>query len=143
MQQRQTPFGHVLVLEPGEDLVRCLIAFARREEVEAAVLYGIGAVGRVELGWYDTAAQEYGRREIEEPLEVCAMMGNLALLDGEPFPHVHGVFGRKDFTTVGGHIFEAVCSVTLEVAVHTAPVALVRGPVDFCNLNLLKLEKTS
>ncbi len=139
MQQRQTPFGHVLVLEPGEELIRGLIAFARHQEIEGAALYGIGAVDRVDLGYYRLAARDYERRTFIEELEACALVGNLSLLDGEPLPHVHGTFGRADFTTVGGHVFEAVCSIALEIAVHVDPEPLVRGPAEFCDLSPLKL----
>ena len=140
MRNQKTSFGHVLALEPGDELIRSLIAFARHEDVDAAVLTGLGAVRGVELGFYHLDRQEYERRRFDEPLEVCALVGNLALLDGEPFPHVHGVFGRPDGSTVGGHVFEAVCSVTLELAVHTSAAPLLRGPVDYCNLKLLDLE---
>ncbi len=140
MQHRETPFGHVLVLDRGEELIRSLIEFARHHEVESAALYGIGAVDRLELGFYQLAEQDYERRIFVESLEACALVGNLSLLDGEPIPHIHGTFGRADFSTVGGHVFEAVCSITLEISVHVVPQPLHRGPVDFCNLPLLKLE---
>lgn len=139
MHHRETPFGHILVLERGEELIRSLIEFARHHEVEGAALYGIGAVDRVELGYYRLAAQDYDRRTFREELEVCPLVGNLALVDGEPWPHVHGTFGRADFTTVGGHVFGAVCSITIEIAVYALPAPLERGPVDFCNLQLLRV----
>jgi predicted DNA-binding protein with PD1-like motif len=140
VRTQRTSFGYVLALEPGDELIRSLIAFGRSEDVDGAALTGIGSVRGVELGFYHLDRQEYGRIRFDEPLEVCALAGNLALLDGEPFPHVHGVFGRPDGSTLGGHVFEAVCSVTLEVVVHTAAAPLVRGPVDYCNLMLLQLE---
>lgn len=142
MQTRATPFGYIVVLDRGDELIRSLIEFARHHEVEAATLHGLGAVDHVELGFYDLEDQDYIRRAFEGDMEVCALHGNLSLLDGEPFPHVHGVFGLRDFSTVGGHVFEAVCSVTLELSIHTAPEPIVRRPVDFCNLKLLKLEET-
>lgn len=140
MRFERASFGYVVALEPGEELIRSLIRFARREEVEAGALTGLGAVRGVELGFYDLARQAYERRRLDEELEACALVGNLALVDGEPFPHVHGVFGRRDCTVVGGHVFEAVCSVTLELAVQTSAPAWVRGPVAHCNLMLLALE---
>jgi predicted DNA-binding protein with PD1-like motif len=137
---QETSFGHVLALEPGDELIRSLIEFARHREVDAAVLAGLGSVKGTELGFYHLARQEYERHRFDEPLEACSLTGNIALLDGEPFPHVHGVFSRPDCTTIGGHVFEAVCAVTLEIAVYRTEGALVRGPVDYCNLKLLRLE---
>ena len=39
-----TDFGYILVLEPGDEVVRCLIQFAREYEIENAVLSGVGSV---------------------------------------------------------------------------------------------------
>jgi len=137
---QETSFGYVLALEPGDELIRSLIEFARHRDVDAAAIMGLGAVRGVELGFYHLAREDYERHRFDEPLEACSLTGNIALLDGEPFPHVHGVFGRPDGTTLGGHVFEAVCAITLEIAVYTTEGALVRGPVDYCNLKLLQLE---
>jgi uncharacterized protein len=138
------PFGFMAVLDPGDELMSCLMRLARHEEIEAAWITGIGAVRELELGFYHLAppgvSGRYQRREFDEPLEACSLSGTISLLDGEPFPHVHGVFSRPDYSTIGGHVFSAVCHVTLELAVQTSPVAVQRGPVDFCELNLLQLE---
>jgi uncharacterized protein len=141
-----TPFGFIMVLEPGDELMGCLIRIARYEEVEAGVLNGIGAVRDVELGFYHHDDDRRGRSGYERhrfrgPLEACSLTGTLSLLDGEPFPHVHGVFGRPDCSTVGGHVFTAACHITVELAIHTAPLPLKRGPVDFCDLKLMQLEE--
>ncbi|MBI4410173.1 MAG: DNA-binding protein [Gemmatimonadetes bacterium] len=141
MQYRKTPFGYLLVLDRGDELIRGLIAFARREDVDAAALYGIGAVSSVELAFFRLHLNRYERRTFSEELEACSIVGNLALLDDEPLPHVHGVFGRPDFSTIGGHIFEAVVGITLEISVHTVPTAVVRRPVDYCDLKLMRLEE--
>jgi uncharacterized protein len=140
LQYRETPFGFVVVLEPGDELIHSLIRFARQEDLEAGSVIGIGAVRAVELGFYDTVRCEYDRRRFDEALEACSLIGNIGLVDGEPFPHVHGTFGRADFSTLGGHVFEAVCAVTVELSVHIAPVPWERREVEFCNLKLLQLE---
>lgn len=141
LQTRETRFGHMIVLDPGDELMRSLIAFAHQQEVKAASLTGLGAVRGTELGFYSLPDQDYLRNVFDEELEACALVGNLSLLDDEPLPHVHGVFARRDGSTVGGHIFETVCAVTLELAVHTDPHAIVRGPVEHCSLQLMKLEE--
>lgn len=38
--------------------------------------------------------------------------------------------------------FGSVCSVTLEVAIHTTPEPAHRRAVDFCDLELIRLEGT-
>jgi uncharacterized protein len=139
MQYRETPGGYLLVLERGEELMEGLIRFATETGVRGASFQGIGAVGKLTLGFYDLEACSYERRTWEEDLEVASLTGNLCVVDGGPFPHVHGVFGRSDFSTVAGHIFEAEVSVTLELAVVAFPEPIHRSAVDFCDLKLIQL----
>ncbi|MBA4156446.1 MAG: DUF296 domain-containing protein [Gemmatimonadetes bacterium] len=139
MQFRETPSGYFLVLDRGDEVIDSITAFATRTGVRAAGLSGLGAVQRLTLGFYDVAAGGYERQSWQEDLEVAALEGNLAEVDGGPFPHVHGVFGRRDFSTLAGHVFEAVVSVTLEITVVTAPDPMRRQRVDFCNLKLIDL----
>jgi uncharacterized protein len=118
-----TDFGYILDLEPGDELVRCLIQFARDQEVESAVLVGTGSAAEVELGTsagHETAPQ---RRVLREPLEASSLNGTVTLLDGEPFPCVHGTFARVDATVVGGRVFQAVCGGGFQLVVR-----LVSGP---------------
>jgi uncharacterized protein len=139
MQYREMPNGFFLVLDQGDEVLESITRFATETGVRAASLQGIGAVDRLTLGFYDLARQAYERQRWEEDLEVASLVGNLAVVDGGPFPHVHGVFGRRDFSTIGGHVFEAVVSVTVELSVITAPDPVVRQAVDFCDLKLIQL----
>lgn len=139
MQYREMPSGYFLVLDPGDEILESVTRFATETGVRAAWIQGIGALSRLTLGFYDLASQSYLHRTWDEEMEVCGLSGNLAEVDGGPFPHVHGVFGKRDFSTVGGHLFEAVVSVTVEITVLTAPEALRRQPVDFCDLKLIHL----
>jgi uncharacterized protein len=146
VEHKAVPFGYIVVLHPGDELVSSLIRLARHEEIEGAAINAIGTVRCLELGYYHLAAPDggegrYERRTFEEPLLACTVTGTIALLDGEPLPHLHGVFSRADCSTVGGHVFSATCHITLELAVHTSPVPFQRGPVDFCDLKLMQLEE--
>jgi uncharacterized protein len=114
-----TEFGYLLALEPGDEIIRCLIRFAREHELDAAVLSGIGSLAELEVGaGARDSASEATRRIIAEPLETCSLHGTLTLVDGEPFPHVHGSFARRDLSVIGGHVFQAVCAGAVEIAVH-------------------------
>lgn len=139
MQYRETPHGYFLVLDRGDEVLESITRFATETGTRAASFKGIGAVGKLTLGFYDLAEQQYERSTWEEDLEVASLVGNLAVVDGGPFPHVHGVFGRRDFSVLAGHVFEAVVSVTLELAVMSAPDAIHRTPADFCDLKLIEL----
>lgn len=139
MQYREMPGGYFLVLDRGEEVLECLTRFATETGVRAATFHGIGTVERLTLGFYELGEQGYARQSWEESLEVASLSGNLAVVDGGPYPHVHGVFSRRDFHCIGGHVFEAVAGVTVEIRIATGEEAFLRQPVDFCELKLIHL----
>ena len=133
----------MVVLEPGEELVSCLTAFARQYDIDSAVVNGFGAVEEVELGAKVGQPTEC-RVRFSGALEICALQGTIGLLDGEPYPHVHGSFSRADCTTIGGHVCQAVCAGSLEVVVQPWTEALLRhGTRRCCCLNGNRVETTA
>lgn len=91
-------------LETGGDWRTQIEDFARAEGIDAAFFLGLGAVQDAELWYYDQADQEYAPVEFDEPLEVASCVGNVSLLDGEPFAHTHAVLSGADGSTVAGHL---------------------------------------
>ncbi len=126
MQAEKTPFGFMLVLEPGDELIRTLTALARQEDIDGATITGSGRVHELELGFFDPLTGACNRRNFREHLEMCSLIGTVPLVGGEPFPQLHGVFGRGDFSTIGGQVFEAVCGELIEIGVYTMVTPLVR-----------------
>ncbi|HET8655945.1 MAG TPA: PPC domain-containing DNA-binding protein [Longimicrobiaceae bacterium] len=139
MQYRETPFGFFLVLDRGDEILESIARFATRASVRAAALSGIGTVDRLTLGFYDLAQRTYSFQSWEEEMALSSLTGNIAVVDGGPYPHLHGVFGRRDFGTLSGHLFGATVSLAVEITVVTAPEALHRHAVEFCDLKLIDL----
>jgi predicted DNA-binding protein with PD1-like motif len=94
-------------LSHGADWRGQIEDFARAEGIDAAFFFGLGAVQDAELWYYDQGDQEYFPEWFDEPLEVASCVGNLSLLDGDPFAHTHAVLSRADGSTVAGHLNEA------------------------------------
>jgi uncharacterized protein len=139
MQYREMATGFFLILDRGDEVLEGLTRFATETGIRAASFQGIGTVSELTLGFYDLSQRKYHRQSWKEDFEVISLSGNLAVADGGPFPHIHGMFGRRDFSTIGGHIFEAVVSVTVEILVVTGTEPFQRQPVDFCDLKLIQL----
>jgi predicted DNA-binding protein with PD1-like motif len=95
MQYRQAPFGYFLVLDRGDEVLEGITRFATETGVRAANFAGSGAIDRLTLGFYDLLAQVYRRRSWDEDFEIASLIGNIAVVDGGPDPHVHGVFCRR------------------------------------------------
>jgi predicted DNA-binding protein with PD1-like motif len=117
VQIRESSQGYIVALDPGEELVCSLTSFARQYDVDFAAVTGFGSLSEVEL--VARLSPEHHRRvRFRGTLELCVLQGAIGLLeDGEPFPHLHAVLSRPDFTTIGGLVHEAVCAASLEILV--------------------------
>lgn len=121
MQSQRTRYGYAVRIESGEEIVATLAEFARRENVKAAMISGLGAVGACELGLFLPATGQYVRRTFTGDFEIGALTGNVSELDGVPFPHCHAVIAGEDLVAHTGHLFRGVVTVTCEVQVVTDP----------------------
>jgi predicted DNA-binding protein with PD1-like motif len=141
MRFQQFGDRYVVRLDSGEPVLETLSRFLRQERIEFSNLSAAGAVRAVRLGYWQAETRTYDRREFEEQMEVVSFQGNSALRDDEPFLHLHGVFSRRDFSVVGGHIEEAWVHPTLEVWLRTEDVPVRRVPDAASGLTLLDLPE--
>jgi predicted DNA-binding protein with PD1-like motif len=116
MKVKRTETGFLVVLDVGDGVIDSLKKLAAAERIGMASFTGIGAVKDVVLGYLDLDQKEYLKREFgADSMELVAMSGNLALLNGEPVAHCHAVVGDREMRVFGGHLFEARVSVTAEI----------------------------
>jgi predicted DNA-binding protein with PD1-like motif len=132
--------NYVVKLSPGEQVVASILDLARGERLAGADLRGIGAVNQARIGFFLPLERRYDTRELHENLEVVSLLGSLAYGDQGPVVHAHVTLGRADFSLVGGHLFEATVSVTLELFVTPITKRLERELDPRFDLNLLKLD---
>ncbi len=126
MEFQGTRYGYALKIEPGEEIVATLQAFAAAHRIRAGFISGLGAVGETELGFFIPATRDYARRVFTGDHEIGSLTGNLSELDGQPFPHCHIVIAGEDFVAHTGHLFRGVVTVTCEVQIITDPGVLRR-----------------
>jgi len=130
----------IVKLDPGEPVVGTLLTVARGHGLKGAALRAIGAVGHARLGFYLPEEKRYETREFRENLEVLSLSGSLAQSDNGPVVHAHVCLGRADFSVVGGHLFEATVSVTLEVFLSPTASRIERRLDPRFDLKLLHLD---
>lgn len=120
-----------VILQTGDETVRCLQNFAIRERLGGAQLTAIGAFSTATLAFFDFGTKQYRPIPIAEQTEVASLVGDVAVgLDGKPSVHVHAVLGRRDGTALAGHLLEGRVRPTLEIIVTESPTHLckVRDP---------------
>ena len=128
-----------VVLDSGDEVVESLLAFARDHDFTAGRLTGLGALSGVVLGFFDLERKTYDRIEINEQVELVALIGGFATFQGEVQLHAHVVVAKRDGTAHGGHLLEAIVRPTLEVVVVDSPAHLRREVDPATNLPLIRI----
>ncbi|HKQ03621.1 MAG TPA: DUF296 domain-containing protein [Blastocatellia bacterium] len=116
MKIRRNETGFLVVLDAGDEMIASLRKLAEAERIGEASFTAIGAVRDVVLGYIALETKSYLRRELgPDSMELVSAIGNLARLDGEPVVHCHATVGDREMRVYGGHLFQAVVSVTVEI----------------------------
>jgi hypothetical protein len=130
-----------LVFEHGDEVVSLLERFAAEQGLEASRITAIGAFEHATLGYFDWERKDYERIPVQEQVEVLSLVGDVALDAGRPKLHAHVVLGRRDGSTVGGHLLEAHVRPTLEVLVIDSPSYLRRVRDPESGLALIRADQ--
>lgn len=130
----------VVVLQTGDEAMACLQQFAKKEGISAAQLTGIGALSGAKLNYFDWETKKYQPIPVREQVEVASLIGDIALSpSGEPALHIHAVLGRRDGSTLAGHLAEAHVRPTLEVILTEPPAHLRKAYDPESGLALIRL----
>ena len=130
----------VLVFDSGEEPVSALTRYAQEHALDASRFTAIGAFDQAVLGYFDWERKTYMENAIFEQVEVLSLIGNIAL-DGErPKVHAHVVVGKRDGSTLGGHLLRARVRPTLEVVLVESPRYMKRVFDPHTGLALIDLE---
>lgn len=107
----------VIRLLKGDKLVESIKEIFNKENIKAGSITGLGAVDKLDMGFFNPTTKEYNPLIFEENMELTSLVGNVSQKDGEVYTHLHIVCGREDASTVSGHLNEAEISLTAEIFV--------------------------
>ncbi|HEX5957200.1 MAG TPA: PPC domain-containing DNA-binding protein [Hyphomicrobiaceae bacterium] len=113
-----------LILQTGDEAMGCLQRFAESERLTAAQVTAIGAFERARIAYFDWESKRYVPIPVTQQVEVASLIGDIAVDDGRPSVHVHAVLGRRDGTTMAGHLQEGHVRPTLETIITEQPAHL-------------------
>jgi uncharacterized protein len=129
-----------VILQTGDEAMRCLRVFAEKERIGGAQVTAIGALRRARLAYFDWEMKAYQPIEVVDQVEVASLVGDIAVgPDGKPSVHAHVVLGRRDGSAMAGHLEEAHVRPTLEIIVTEAPTHLCKAKDAESGLALIKL----
>lgn len=109
-----------LIFERGDEVMAQLTEFARKNNIRAARFTAIGAFQSATLAYFDWETKKYVDIVVEDQTEVLVLTGDLAWEGEKPIAHIHAILGRRDGSTVGGHLKRAIVRPTLELMIDEA-----------------------
>lgn len=117
-------------LDRGESVNQTLKKWCVENGVKCGRIHGLGALEKVELGYYDYHKDEYQSKLFEQEYELLSMEGNISMMEGEPFVHLHVSLSDEEYRSFGGHMFDGVVAVTAECWIETFPYDFIRHKGD-------------
>ena len=91
-------------LTHGNDLLEELTTFCKAKNIQLGRIQALGAVQKASLGFYNQQTREYHFSELEHPLEIINLTGNISLRDGSPAIHAHITLADENGNAFGGHL---------------------------------------
>lgn len=145
MEYRKYKEKIYLRLDPGDEIIACLIQLCKTEGVKAASVQGIGGCDAVEMGIFDPQAKRYITHEQQGMLEMVSLDGNVSVYEGQPYIHAHASFAYHDedgrAQTLSGHLLSARIGLTGEIVLTTAELPLTREYIDELGIRIWKFEE--
>jgi predicted DNA-binding protein with PD1-like motif len=125
-----------LRLEPGDDIHAVLQAFCADQHIDNAQITGIGSVESPTLAHYSMHTKEFTDQTLPGVYEVASLTGNIALVDGQPFAHIHLTVSDEHLMTRAGHLVKGECSATLELFITSYPAHHTKSQDDHIGLKV-------
>ncbi|MCS7103092.1 MAG: DUF296 domain-containing protein [Candidatus Korarchaeum sp.] len=120
---------HVLRIDQGREVVGEILRVCEEKGIRSAILIGLGLLSRSKIAFFDPVTQSYRTMEVDEPLELASLNGNISIKENRPFAHIHVVIGDEK-RTLAGHLIEGYVGGTVEIAIFDLEGELFRDIVS-------------
>ena len=141
MEFRKYGERYMLRLEVGEEIIGTIKEFCKQQAIGSGKVTGIGVLRKAQISYYDLALRDYHHREISEYVELTSLMGNISIMEGQVFPHLHVTLCDANFNTFGGHLSAGEIGVTGELVIEPFDQEIERKLYQETGFRLLVLEE--
>ena len=128
---------YAIVFLKGDEALSGLTDFAAKYKVTDAHFTGIGAISSAITAWLDLSKKMYHPTVTNEQVEVLSLIGDIATFNNKPVVHMHAILGRRDGSTVGGHVWELNVNPTVEIFLTANTTPLNKRPDEASGLKLI------
>ncbi len=129
---------YILRLNKGDEILESLESLVKKENIRLASVTGIGALGKAEIGLFNSRKKKYFSKVFQEDMEIVSLNGNISEMNGEPYLHLHIALADESLKLVGGHLNYGLISLTGEIIVDTIKGEIDREFDEEVGLNLIK-----
>jgi predicted DNA-binding protein with PD1-like motif len=129
----------VVRIDKGEEIVDALKTICKKLDIKLGSIVGIGATDKVTISLLNTKTKKYQSKEFTGDHEIAPLVGNITMMNGEVYLHLHVTMCNVEHKAVGGHLTSAVISATFEGIIDILEGQVTREYNDDVGLNLLKL----
>ena len=136
MQYRKSGNTWTVRLDLGEDIIAQLKTLCEDEGIRLGRVEAIGATDRAVIGVYDLEKKEYYPEEINEFMEITSLNGNITVMDGKPYIHLHATLADQRHAVHGGHVVEMRVGATCEMFITVPEGEISRTKDEALGINL-------
>ncbi|NQV17634.1 MAG: DNA-binding protein [Armatimonadetes bacterium] len=129
----------VIRIDKEEKIVETLTKICVENNITLGIISGIGAVCGARIGMFKPKEKKYVTTELLGDYEITSLNGNISIMNGEVYLHLHINLADEKQKTFGGHLNEAVVSATCEVVIEKVEGSIEREYDNETGLNLLKI----
>lgn len=91
-------------LAKDADLLGALEEQCRLHKITLGEVWAIGAVTKARIGYYQQDIQKYMFLDLDRPMEILTLIGNVSLKDGQIMVHAHITLSDEEGRAFGGHL---------------------------------------
>ena len=91
-------------LSHGTDLLEELTSLCEGDGIRLGRVEALGSVTQACIGYYNQETREYEFIDLDEPLEIANLIGNVSLKEGKPIVHAHITLADQSGHAYGGHL---------------------------------------
>lgn len=129
---------YVVSVNNHQELASTLERFCNDQNITAGDIIGIGAVNEATLRCFNPDTKQYVDKTFNEQMEIANLTGNVGLLNGKIYLHLHITLGRTDYTALAGHLLSAKLNGAGEIVINKYTGELPRYHNDQIGLNMYK-----
>jgi len=106
-EYKQLGNRYAVSIKNRSEIVKALTDFSTDQKITAGTIYGLGAINKVTLRFFNPVTKNYVDKTFQEQMEITNLTGNISTMDRKTYLHLHITVGRSDYTALAGHLLAA------------------------------------